>query len=45
VAGGPASVGSASARAVVVNLVMVHLLLGTFVVSFYGTDLGLPIGG
>ncbi|HEY3019697.1 MAG TPA: ABC transporter permease [Solirubrobacteraceae bacterium] len=44
-AGGPASVGSASARAVVVNLVMVHLLLGTFVVSFYGTDLGLPIGG
>lgn len=45
VSGGPASVGAASARAVVVNLILVHVILGTFVVTFYGTDLGLPFGG
>lgn len=45
VRGGPDSVGAASARAVIVNLVLVHVILGTFVVAFYGTDLGLPVGG
>lgn len=45
VSGGPASVGEASARAIVVNLILVHVILGTFVVTFYGTNLGLPIGG
>jgi phospholipid/cholesterol/gamma-HCH transport system permease protein len=45
VRGGPASVGSAVARSLVVNLVMVHVILGLGDFLIYGTNLKLPIGG
>ena len=44
-AGGPAAVGSSVARSLVVNLVLVHLFTGFFVVLFYGTNLHMSIGG
>jgi phospholipid/cholesterol/gamma-HCH transport system permease protein len=45
VEGGPAGVGGAVARSLVVNLVMVHVILGLADFLVYGTSLGLPIGG
>jgi phospholipid/cholesterol/gamma-HCH transport system permease protein len=43
--GGPASVGSAVARSLVVNLVLIHLIVPGYLALFYGTDPHLPIGG
>ena len=43
--GGPAEVGDSVARSLVVNLVLVHLFVGFFVVLFYGTNLHMSIGG
>ncbi|WP_205698812.1 ABC transporter permease [Conexibacter sp. SYSU D00693] len=43
--GGPAGVGVAVARSLVVNLVLIHIVLGLMVFGAYGKDLGLPIGG
>jgi phospholipid/cholesterol/gamma-HCH transport system permease protein len=44
--GGPAGVGDAVARSLVVNLVMVHVILGLGDALIYGGgNLGLPIGG
>jgi phospholipid/cholesterol/gamma-HCH transport system permease protein len=43
--GGPASVGDSVARSLVVNLVLVHLFTGFFVVLFYGVNLHMSIGG
>jgi phospholipid/cholesterol/gamma-HCH transport system permease protein len=43
--GGPASVGSASARSLVVNLVLIHLIVPGYLALFYGTNAHLPIGG
>jgi phospholipid/cholesterol/gamma-HCH transport system permease protein len=42
---GPAAVGDSVARSLVVNLVLVHLFVGFFVVLFYGADLHMSIGG
>jgi phospholipid/cholesterol/gamma-HCH transport system permease protein len=41
--GGPAEVGSAVARSLVVNLVGVHLIVATFAATWYGTASKLPI--
>jgi phospholipid/cholesterol/gamma-HCH transport system permease protein len=44
--GGPAGVGEAVARSLVINLVMVHVILGLGDALIYGGgNLGLPIGG
>lgn len=43
--GGPAGVGSAVAKSLVVNLVLVHVIVTGYTVLFYGQDVGLPIGG
>lgn len=43
--GGPAAVGSAVARSVVYNLVIVHVIAATAAAAFYGNNLKLPIGG
>jgi phospholipid/cholesterol/gamma-HCH transport system permease protein len=43
--GGPAGVGVAVARSLVVNLVLVHLVTTFFVTLFYGPDPRLPFGG
>jgi phospholipid/cholesterol/gamma-HCH transport system permease protein len=43
--GGPAGVGRAVARSLLVNLVLIHIILGLAVFAIYGKDLGLPIGG
>jgi phospholipid/cholesterol/gamma-HCH transport system permease protein len=43
--GGPAGVGTAVSRSLMVNLVLIHVILGMADLMFYGTDLGLPIGG
>ena len=43
--GGPAGVGTAVARGVVVNLVVLHLIGAFLTVFFYGADVKLPIGG
>jgi phospholipid/cholesterol/gamma-HCH transport system permease protein len=43
--GGPASVGDSVARSLVVNLVLVHMFVGFFVVLFYGVNLHMSIGG
>jgi len=45
VRGGPAVVGQAVAKSLVVNLIMIHVILGFGDLIVYGTDLGLPIGG
>jgi phospholipid/cholesterol/gamma-HCH transport system permease protein len=45
VRGGPAAVGAAVARSLVINLVMIHVILGLGDSIVYGTTLGLPIGG
>ena len=43
--GGPAGVGAASARSLVVNLVAIHVITGLAAFAVYGPSLGLPIGG
>jgi phospholipid/cholesterol/gamma-HCH transport system permease protein len=43
--GGPAAVGSAVARSLLVNIVLVHLIASFFIFVFYGPDPKLPIGG
>jgi phospholipid/cholesterol/gamma-HCH transport system permease protein len=43
--GGPASVGTAAARSMTANLVLVHAVVGFTSVLFYGTNLQTPIGG
>jgi phospholipid/cholesterol/gamma-HCH transport system permease protein len=43
--GGPAAVGDAVARSVVVNLVLGLMIASTFAAGFYGTNLRTPIGG
>jgi phospholipid/cholesterol/gamma-HCH transport system permease protein len=43
--GGPAGVGDAVARSVVVNLVLLHVIAAFFAIVFYGTDPRLPFGG
>jgi len=43
--GGPDAVGSAVARSLVVNLVVVHIITAGFAAAFYGTNIRLPIGG
>jgi phospholipid/cholesterol/gamma-HCH transport system permease protein len=43
--GGPVGVGSATARSMVVNLVMIHFIGGTLSLLFWGTNARLPIGG
>lgn len=45
VSGGPAAVGTAVARSLVVNLVMVHFIAIGYLTVFYGSDPRLPIGG
>lgn len=43
--GGPASVGTAAANSMVINLVLVHAVVGSVAVLFWGTSLRTPIGG
>jgi phospholipid/cholesterol/gamma-HCH transport system permease protein len=43
--GGPVEVGDATARSMVVNLVLIHLIGGTLTILFWGADARLPIGG
>jgi phospholipid/cholesterol/gamma-HCH transport system permease protein len=43
--GGPAGVGAAVARSLLVNLVMVHVIVTFYLMVFYGLDPHLPIGG
>jgi phospholipid/cholesterol/gamma-HCH transport system permease protein len=43
--GGPANVGAASARSLVVNLVLIHMIVPGYLALFYGADAHLPIGG
>ncbi|HYF26608.1 MAG TPA: ABC transporter permease, partial [Baekduia sp.] len=45
VRGGPVEVGEATARSMVVNLVLIHLIGGTLTILFFGADARLPIGG
>jgi phospholipid/cholesterol/gamma-HCH transport system permease protein len=44
-AGGPASVGSAVARSLLINIVLVHVIAASYILVFYGQDPKLPIGG
>jgi phospholipid/cholesterol/gamma-HCH transport system permease protein len=43
--GGPAGVGTSVSRSLMVNLVLVHVIIGLGDIMIYGTNLGLPIGG
>jgi phospholipid/cholesterol/gamma-HCH transport system permease protein len=43
--GGPAGVGQAVARSLFVNLIVLHLLQGFFLMYFYGDHVNLAIGG
>jgi phospholipid/cholesterol/gamma-HCH transport system permease protein len=43
--GGPAGVGAACARSLLVNIVMVHVIATFWVFVFFGVDPHLPIGG
>jgi phospholipid/cholesterol/gamma-HCH transport system permease protein len=43
--GGPASVGSASARSLVVSLVLIHIIVPGYLALFYGANAHLAIGG
>lgn len=43
--GGPAGVGVSVSRSLMINLVLVHVIIGLGDIIIYGTDLGLPIGG
>ncbi|HEX6389777.1 MAG TPA: ABC transporter permease [Solirubrobacteraceae bacterium] len=42
---GPASVGTAAARSLVVSLVLIHLIHPSYLALFYGLDPKIPIGG
>ena len=41
--GGPVEVGTATARSVLVNLILLHVIAVTFALLFYGSDVSLPI--
>lgn len=43
--GGPAGVGTAVARSLIINLVAVHLIAAFWISLFFGLDPKLPIGG
>jgi len=43
--GGPAAVGQASARSLVVNLGLIHIIVPAYLALAYGSDPHLPIGG
>jgi len=43
--GGPAGVGSACARSLLVNIVMVHVIAAFWVFILFGANPNLPIGG
>lgn len=43
--GGPVGVGRATARSMMVNLVMIHFIGGSLSLLFWGTNAKLPIGG
>jgi phospholipid/cholesterol/gamma-HCH transport system permease protein len=43
--GGPVGVGAATARSMIVNLVLIHLIGGSMSLLIWGTDARLPIGG
>lgn len=43
--GGPAQVGLFTAKSLMINLVLVHVISAFFGVFFYGRNLGIPIGG
>jgi phospholipid/cholesterol/gamma-HCH transport system permease protein len=43
--GGPAGVGAACARSLLVNIIMVHVIATFWVFIFFGTNPNLPIGG
>ncbi|MCK9247864.1 MAG: ABC transporter permease [Solirubrobacteraceae bacterium] len=43
--GGPVGVGRATARSMIVNLVLIHAIGGTMSILIWGTDSRLPIGG
>jgi phospholipid/cholesterol/gamma-HCH transport system permease protein len=43
--GGPVGVGKATARSMMVNLVMIHFIGGSLSLLFWGTNVKLPIGG
>jgi phospholipid/cholesterol/gamma-HCH transport system permease protein len=45
VRGGPAEVGRATARSMVVNLIMIHVIGGASTALFWGSNIRLPIGG
>jgi phospholipid/cholesterol/gamma-HCH transport system permease protein len=45
VRGGPEQVGTAVARSMVVNLVLVHVIYGAMASIYWGGDIDLPIGG
>jgi phospholipid/cholesterol/gamma-HCH transport system permease protein len=42
--GGPADVGTAVARSLMINLVLVHVISAFFGVFFYGRNLNIPVG-
>lgn len=42
---GPAGVGAATSRSLVINLVAIHVIIGIADIAIYGASLGLPIGG
>ena len=44
-AGGPAGVGAACARSLLVNIIMVHVIATFWVFIFFGINPNLPIGG
>jgi phospholipid/cholesterol/gamma-HCH transport system permease protein len=43
--GGPVGVGAATARSMIVNLVLIHVIGGAFSTVFWGSDLGWGLGG
>jgi phospholipid/cholesterol/gamma-HCH transport system permease protein len=43
--GGPAGVGAAVARSLLVNIVMVHVIATFWIFVFFGISAHLPIGG
>jgi len=45
VRGGPVEVGDATARSMVVNLVMIHVVGGILTILFWGSSAQIPIGG
>ena len=45
VRGGPADVGTATARSMIVNLVLIHVIDATWTTIFYGGNPHMPIGG